>query len=145
LIKKIEPVAVFPEDQGDETMKLEMRRIIIFTAEMASMTRFYRDAMGLKQLTDDEEFSAGGCNIALHRGKAIPGKRSPKVSFHAADVAAARSSLMRRGAAVGKVISAKDFDFSDGKDASRAGAEQRASCLIAPSLSTKPGGDSLHR
>jgi len=100
-------------------MKLEMRRIIIFTADMPAMTRFYRDAMGLKQLADDEgwkEFSAGACNIALHNGKPSLGKRPPKISFYAADVAAARASLMRRGAAMGKVISAKVFDFCDGKD-----------------------------
>jgi catechol 2,3-dioxygenase-like lactoylglutathione lyase family enzyme len=100
-------------------MKLEMRRIIIFTSEMASMTRFYREVMGLKQLTDADdwkEFGAGACNIALHHGKPSLGKRSPKISFYAADVAAVRSSLMRRGAAVGKVISAKNFDFCDGKD-----------------------------
>ena len=100
-------------------MKLEMRRIIIFTADMPAMTRFYRDAMGLKQLADDEdwkEFSAGACNIALHHGKPSLGKRPPKISFYAADVAAARASLMRRGAAIGKVISAKVFDFCDGKD-----------------------------
>ena len=84
-------------------MKLEMRRIIIFTSEMAPMARFYRDVMGLKQLTDADdwkEFSAGACNIALHPGKPALGKRSPKISFYAADVAAARSSLMRGGTAV---------------------------------------------
>jgi catechol 2,3-dioxygenase-like lactoylglutathione lyase family enzyme len=100
-------------------MKLEMRRVIIFTADMAAMTRFYRDVMGLRQMTDDEdwkEFNAGACNIALHHGKPSLGKRSPKISFHVADVAAARGALMRRGAAVGKVISAKAFDFCDGKD-----------------------------
>ena len=83
------------------------------------MTRFYRDAMGLKQLADDEdwkEFSAGGCNIALHPGKPTLGKRSPKLSFHAADVAFARQALMRRGAALGKITSTKAFDFCDGKD-----------------------------
>jgi catechol 2,3-dioxygenase-like lactoylglutathione lyase family enzyme len=100
-------------------MKLEMRRIIIFTADMPAMTRFYRDAMGLKQLADDEdwkEFSAGGSNIALHHGKSSVGKRPPKISFFAADVAAARSALMQRGAVLGKVTSAKAFDFCDGKD-----------------------------
>ena len=83
-------------------MKLEMRRIIIFTADMPAMIRFYRDAMGLKLFADDEdwkEFSAGSCNIALHHGKPTLGKRSPKLSFYAADVAAARRALMRRGAA----------------------------------------------
>jgi catechol 2,3-dioxygenase-like lactoylglutathione lyase family enzyme len=119
LIKKIGPVAVFTEQQGDETMKLEMRRVIIFTADIASMTRFYRGVLGLKQLADGEdwkEFSVGACNIALHHGKPALGKRPPKISFHAADVAAARASLMRRGAAMGKITSTKHFDFCDGKD-----------------------------
>jgi catechol 2,3-dioxygenase-like lactoylglutathione lyase family enzyme len=51
----------------ESAMQLEIRRIILFTSDMAGMTRFYRDVLGLKPLSDEDgwkEFSAGACNIA---------------------------------------------------------------------------------
>jgi len=100
-------------------MPLEIRRIIIFTSNMDAMTRFYRDVVGLKALADEadwKEFGAGGCNIALHRGKSTRGGRPPKIAFYAADVAAARATLVGRGAVMGKVASGRAIDLCDGKD-----------------------------
>ena len=100
-------------------MQLEIRRIILFTSGMTGMTRFYRDVLGLKPLSDEDgwkEFSAGACNIALHRGKSAAGGRSPKIAFYAADIATTRATLVRRGATMGKIMSGRDIDFCDGKD-----------------------------
>jgi catechol 2,3-dioxygenase-like lactoylglutathione lyase family enzyme len=100
-------------------MQLEIRRVIIFTADMPAMARFYREVIGLKPVTDEanwKEFGAGACNVALHRGKSAVGNRPPKLSFYAADVAAARTALIKRGAAMGKLNSARAVDFCDGKD-----------------------------
>ncbi len=40
-----------------------MARVILFTAQMEKMTEFYRDIIGLKQVSDEpgwREFDAGG-------------------------------------------------------------------------------------
>jgi catechol 2,3-dioxygenase-like lactoylglutathione lyase family enzyme len=100
-------------------MQLEIRRIILFTSDMAGMARFYREVLGLKPLNDEDdwkEFSAGTCDVALHRGNSAGRGRSPKIAFYAADVAAARAVLVRRGAAMGKIMSGRNIDFCDGKD-----------------------------
>ncbi len=101
-------------------MKLEMRRVILFTTNMPAMTSFYRDIIGLEALNTEDgwiEFSAGACNIALHRGKSSVGARPPKLVFFAADVASARAALLKRGlAAMGRVNSTSRFDLCDGKD-----------------------------
>jgi catechol 2,3-dioxygenase-like lactoylglutathione lyase family enzyme len=99
-------------------MKMKMARVILFTAQMDKMTAFYRDVMGLKQVTDDpgwREFDAGGVTIALHSGPPSPGKKGPKIAFFAKDVAAARAMLVARGAKFGKVSSG-EFHLCNGKD-----------------------------
>jgi catechol 2,3-dioxygenase-like lactoylglutathione lyase family enzyme len=100
-------------------MRLEIRRIIIFTVNMVEMARFYRDVMGLQPVADEDnwkDFRAGTCNIALHKGASAVGKRPPKLAFYAADVAAMRATLIKRGAAMGKLIAGRDIDMCDGKD-----------------------------
>lgn len=100
-------------------MRLEIKRVVLFTADIAAMARFYRDVIGLAPLADEDdwkEFSAGACNIALHRGRSAAAGRSPKIAFYASDVAAARALLVRRGATMGKVKSGRDVDLCDGKD-----------------------------
>ncbi len=100
-------------------MRLEIKRIVFFTSNMEAMARFYREVLGLKPLTDEDgwkEFGAGSCNIALHRGRSAGRSRSPKIAFYAADVAATRAALVRRGATMGKIMSGRDIDFCDGKD-----------------------------
>ena len=101
-------------------MQIEMRRIILFTPNMDSMSHFYSGVIGLELATSErdwKEYKAGGSNIALHRGKSSVGSRPPKLVFYAADVAAARAALVKRGALVmGKVVSGNKFDMCDGKD-----------------------------
>src|SRR5688572_314830 len=100
-------------------MQLELRRIVLFTADMETMSRFYSAVLGLKRVTDEpgwQEYSAGACNVALHEGESQLGKRAPKLCFYAADVAATRAALVKRGAKMGKIMSAARHDMCDGKD-----------------------------
>ncbi|MGA7710567.1 MAG: VOC family protein [Rhizomicrobium sp.] len=97
---------------------MKLARVILFTAQMDAMSKFYREVLGLKQVTLEkgwQEFAAGGARIALHSGPPSPGRKGPKIVFHAKDVAATRKKLVARGAKFGKV---KDgaFCLCDGKD-----------------------------
>jgi catechol 2,3-dioxygenase-like lactoylglutathione lyase family enzyme len=99
-------------------MDLRLRRIVLFTANMDTMTAFYRDVLGLEIIGREKgwvDFNAGPCRIALHAGRSEIGKRPPKLSFYAADVAAARAALMKRGAKFGPVVSTAHFDMCEGK------------------------------
>ena len=99
-------------------MTMMMARVILFTNQMEAMTAFYRDVLGLKQVTNDKgwrEFDAGGVTIALHSGTPSPGRKGPKIAFRAKDVAAMRATLVGRGAKFGKV-SVGAFQLCNGKD-----------------------------
>jgi catechol 2,3-dioxygenase-like lactoylglutathione lyase family enzyme len=98
---------------------MEMARVILFTAQMETMSRFYGEVLGLKQVTDEKgwkEFAAGGVTIALHSGPASPGKKGPKIVFYAKDVAAERERLTGLGAKFGKVRAGETLCLCDGKD-----------------------------
>ena len=98
--------------------KLKFARIILFTNQIDEMTRYYGTILGLKQITDERmwrEFNAGGTCIALHSGPPSPGRKGPKIVFHADDVAELRSTLVARGARFGKVSSG-ELCLCDGKD-----------------------------
>jgi len=101
-------------------MSLELSRIILFTPDVAAMAAFYEQVIGLEVITREEgwvEFRAGACGLALHSGQSIVGSRPPKPVFHAADVAATRALLIKRGLkSAGKVKSAGVFDLCDCKD-----------------------------
>jgi catechol 2,3-dioxygenase-like lactoylglutathione lyase family enzyme len=101
-------------------MELELRRVILFTPNLAAMTAFYRDILGLEIANREDgwvEFRAGGCCVALHAGKSEVGSRPPKLVFHATDVAATRAALVKRGLiAAGPVKSAARFDLCGCKD-----------------------------
>lgn len=100
-------------------VKLDMRRVILFTDNLERMSRFYGDVLGLALVSSEpgwREFGAGGCNIALHEGKSSVGTRPPKLAFFASDVAEVRSALVERGAAMGKLLSSPQFDMCDGRD-----------------------------
>jgi catechol 2,3-dioxygenase-like lactoylglutathione lyase family enzyme len=100
-------------------MDLKLRRIVLFTANMETMTAFYRDTLGLKIIGREKgwvDFDAGACRIALHAGPSEPGKRPPKLNFYAPDVAAARAALVSRGAKFGKIVSTANFDMCAGRD-----------------------------
>lgn len=100
-------------------MTLKMARVILFTARMEEMSRFYGEVLGLKRVCDEpgwREFAAGGMRIALHSGPATPGRKGPKLVFHAPDVARLRRTLTARGARFGKVRHAGRFCLCDGRD-----------------------------
>ncbi|HYK64340.1 MAG TPA: VOC family protein [Patescibacteria group bacterium] len=98
---------------------MKMARVILFTAQIETMSRFYGEVLGLKQITDEKgwkEFAAGGTLIALHSGPSSPGRKGPKIVFAAEDVAAMRKKLVARGAKFGKVHEGDQFSLCDGKD-----------------------------
>jgi len=101
-------------------MALEMRRVILFTPELERMTAFYRDVIGLEIAGQEDgwvDFKAGACGLALHAGKPGVKRRPSKIVFYAADVAAARTLLIKRGLVqAGPVKSTGDFDMCDCKD-----------------------------
>ncbi len=104
-------------EQTNNMMKLA--RVILFTGQMDAMSKFYGEVLGLKQVTHEEgwrEFAAGGATIALHSGPSSPGRKGPKIVFHAKDVAAVRETLAARGATFGKVRQGEVFCLCDGKD-----------------------------
>ena len=62
------------------------------------------------------EFAAGGARIALHSGPSSPGRKGPKIVFHAKGVTAVRERLVARGASFGKVRQGDVFCLCDGTD-----------------------------
>ena len=64
-------------------MGLELKRIVLFAADLEKQAAYYRDRLGLPVLEEREgwvAFDAGGCSIALHRGT-----RKPRLDFVAAE------------------------------------------------------------
>jgi catechol 2,3-dioxygenase-like lactoylglutathione lyase family enzyme len=96
-----------------------MARVILFTSRMEAMTGFYGELLGLAVVSEEKgwrEFDAGAACIALHSGPSSPGRKGPKLVFHANDVAATREYLVKRGAKFGKVRRGERFCLCDGKD-----------------------------
>jgi predicted enzyme related to lactoylglutathione lyase len=96
-----------------------MARVILFTSQLDAMSKFYGEVLGLNQVTNEKgwrEFAAGGARIALNSGPSSPGRKGPKIVFHAKDVAAVREKLVERGASFGKVQQGELFCLCDGKD-----------------------------
>lgn len=108
-----------PTPQRCKVVCMKLARVILFTAQMDAMSRFYGEVLGLKLVTKEkgwQEFDAGGTTIALHSGPSSPGKKGPKIVFHADDVATLRETLISRGAALGKARQGDTFCLCDGKD-----------------------------
>jgi predicted enzyme related to lactoylglutathione lyase len=98
---------------------LALKRIILFTSDMNRLAAFYRDVLGLPLTIDEpgyKEFDAGGCGIALHNGAARIGARPPKLSFWTDNIAAARATLIARGAKLGEVKAGLGLTRCEGKD-----------------------------
>ncbi len=98
---------------------MKAARVILFTAQMDAMSRFYGEVLGLKQVSEEKgwrEFAAGGITIALHSGPSSPGRKGPKIVFRAKDVAGLREELVARGANFGKVRQGEVFCLCDGRD-----------------------------
>jgi catechol 2,3-dioxygenase-like lactoylglutathione lyase family enzyme len=97
---------------------MKLARVILFTAQIDAMSKFYGEVLGLKRVTNEKmwrEFAAGGARIALHSGPPSPGRKGPKIVFYAKDVAAMREKLVARGAKFGKVHEG-ELSLCDGKD-----------------------------
>jgi catechol-2,3-dioxygenase len=102
-----------------EAPSMEMARVILFTGQMDKMNKFYGEVLGLNQITNEKgwrEFAAGGARIALHSGPSSPGRKGPKIVFHAKDVAALRETLVARSARFGKARQGEIYCLCDGKD-----------------------------
>jgi len=85
-------------------MPLQIRRIIVFAKNVASLAKFYEKKLGLRVLerSDDfVDFDAGACRLALHRAAKSRPNRT-KVCFYAKDVSSTRARLIRRGVPMGK-------------------------------------------
>jgi catechol 2,3-dioxygenase-like lactoylglutathione lyase family enzyme len=98
---------------------MKMARVILFTGRMDAMSEFYGQILGLKLVSSEKgwrEFDAEGATIALHSGPSSPGRKGPKIVFHAKDVAAEREKLVARGAKFGKVRDGGALALCDGKD-----------------------------
>jgi catechol 2,3-dioxygenase-like lactoylglutathione lyase family enzyme len=97
---------------------MKMARVTLFTSRMDAMSKFYGEVIGLRQVTDEKgrrEFAAAGARIALPSGPSSPGRKGPKIVFHAEDVAAVREKLVERGASFGRVQEG-EFCLCDGND-----------------------------
>jgi catechol 2,3-dioxygenase-like lactoylglutathione lyase family enzyme len=98
---------------------LQLKRVILFARNLDALTVFYRDVLGFKIKAGSPEegwvdFDAGGCALALHRGKSRRG--SAKLAFWSADVKKTRDKLADRGAKFGKVKDFGDLVLCDGQD-----------------------------
>lgn len=104
-------------------MAAHISRIILFVADVPKVTAFYQQHFGLEAVGPAEdgwiELGAGGCNLALHRGKLPAGvsAHSPaKVVFGVSDVRAEVERLSREGLKFGKVHDWNGFSFADTTD-----------------------------
>jgi catechol 2,3-dioxygenase-like lactoylglutathione lyase family enzyme len=107
-------------------------RYIYFTNNVDGMVAFYRDVLGLRQLSPPDamdydpkewvQLAGDGFEIAIH-GAEAPGctaHNRNKLVFHVDDVAAARAYLQEKGVKVGEHhvwgpdLEACDFEDPDG-------------------------------
>ncbi|MDJ0935443.1 MAG: hypothetical protein QNI93_08600 [Kiloniellales bacterium] len=99
-------------------MSLELKRIVLFVADLEKQAAYYRDGLGLPVLEEREgwiEFDAGGCSIALHRGA-----RKSRLDFATAEpLDRMHGDLKSRGVKLQEIK--KDFldrgHYCRGKDA----------------------------
>jgi predicted enzyme related to lactoylglutathione lyase len=105
-------------------MKLAVKRIILFVRDVPTVGAFYRDVLGLAEVTSPDdpkewlEFDAGACTIALHHGGIETKGRSrpPKIVFYSSDVAKTKAALTAKGANLGPSQTTEHFQFCDGRD-----------------------------
>lgn len=106
----------------------ELMELILYVEDMQAQVAFYRDVLGLRvqypQDTTDfrdaywVELATGACTLVLHGGgQRRLGADAPKIVFRVADIAAARSELLQRGAPLGAIrLPAPGVLVCDGTD-----------------------------
>jgi catechol 2,3-dioxygenase-like lactoylglutathione lyase family enzyme len=97
-------------------MTLRITRLILFARNVPALVRFYRDTLGLRLRTEEvgwAELDAGGCRLALHRGRS---GKAAKIVFGSRSVDRDRAKLLGRGVRMGPVRISGRIRFSDGRD-----------------------------
>jgi hypothetical protein len=109
-------------------VKLKLKRVILFTNQMAELTAFYGEQLGMKSKIDPEyeasewiEFDGGGTQIALHKAHGNGGGRgggscAHKLVFYASNVVQARTELIRKKVKMGAVKKFGTLVLCDGTD-----------------------------
>ena len=104
-----------------------LKRVIIFVHDVEELIPFYRDVLGLTPIESEEpscewqEFDAAGLKVALHKAHGSTGPTGRptnphKIVFYAEDVAAARQTLIDRGAEMAEVHTYGGLVLCDGFD-----------------------------
>lgn len=111
--------------------KRVLNRIILFVADQAKMTGFYRDVIGLPVIEGEGSgfviLDAGGCQLCLHQippqyigdAQADAGPREDsyvKFVFPAVDIEAERDTLARNGARMKEIVRFDGMAICDGSD-----------------------------
>lgn len=111
-------------------MKAELSRIILFVDDVAAMTAFYRDALGLTPLDGATDgwacLAAGDGEVCLHAIPAQYREENPdyakredsyvKFAFRSADVEKDRDELVAKGARMNEIVRFGELTFCDGAD-----------------------------
>lgn len=111
-------------------MKAELSRVILFVDNIATMSEFYEEDLGLERLpgaTDDfVSFSAGASQVCLHSLPAeyrseqadYPKREDTYVKFvfYSTDVENDRQYLIDRGVRMNEKVSFGSIDLCDGAD-----------------------------
>ncbi len=104
-------------------MGYTISRIILFVSDVRAVAEFYQKYFGLEPVGPEEEgwleLAAGGCNLALHRGKLPPGESRvtpAKIVFSVADVHAAVAQFAKEGLKFGKIHEWNGIAFADARD-----------------------------
>lgn len=111
--------------------KRAISRVILFVGDIAKMTHFYRDTIGLPVIdgegSDFVILNAGGCQLCLHQipdeyledpaGDAAPREDSyVKFVFRAENIEAERAEFIKNGARMKEIIRFDGMAICDGCD-----------------------------
>jgi hypothetical protein len=101
---------------------MKLSRIIIFTAEVERLARFYKAAFELAEIgvanSEWAELDAGGCNLAFHKIDGEPNVNEGwiKPVFGTTDVSAERLRLAALGIEMSEVVTFGEIQLCDGRD-----------------------------
>jgi catechol 2,3-dioxygenase-like lactoylglutathione lyase family enzyme len=107
------------------SIQFDLKQIIYFCKDMAAMTAFYADVLGMRRVKNDVfpedewlELGGEGFKLCLHKAGApgAPEKSRNKLVFRVKDVGAAREHLIARGIKMGKHHHWSQIDACDGRD-----------------------------